>query len=409
MWVWIFTGVVGFFWLLDFWFYRLNSAHSRSAPIDEELRAEWSGERKERALAYLEAKGRFALWYSGTLAILALLVLHSRFYLWVAEWTTVGSERISSLLFLAFFFLVQWVLAIPFDAYATFRLEEKFGFNRTSGKTFFADKLKELLLSVLLGGFILFVVISVFTEFQQAWLLAWGFFVVVQVLLSFLAPVLLLPLFFRLDPLPEGELRTAILAMAERLAFPVRGLFVMDGSRRSAKANAFFTGFGRNRRIVLFDTLIEKHNKEELVAVLAHEIGHAKLKHIPVGMVLSFLATGLFLFCFDLLYRAETLHSALGWPASFHSTAMLAFFLFPLLSFFVHLLQNAISRANEFAADAFAVRAVGNGGALVNALTKLSKDQLSNLYPHPWVVKLEYTHPPLAQRIRAIRAIRVGK
>lgn len=406
MWIWIFSAIVCASWLADFWFYQLNAAHSRSAPIDEELSAEWSGERRERALAYLQTKGRFALWSSGFGVILALAVLHSGFYLRVAEWTANSNALVSSVQFLAFFFLVQWLLAIPFDCYSTFSIEEKFGFNRTSWKTFGIDKIKELLLTLLIGGPILLVIIYVFAELAHAWAWAWGFVVAMQILLSYFAPVVLLPLFFRLDPLPEGELRNAILRMAEQLQFPVQGLFVMDGSRRTAKANAFFTGFGKNRRIVLFDTLIEKHSPAELLAVLAHEIGHAKLKHIPLGMGLSFLTTGFFLYCFHFLFGAVGLHADLGWTASFHSTAFVAFFLFPLISFVLNLGQNALSRANEFAADAFAVRAVGEGSSLISALKKLSVDQLSNLYPHPWVVKLEYTHPPLSQRIQAIRAVK---
>lgn len=406
MWIWVLTGIVVLGWSVDFVLFALNLRHSRSAPKHPDFLEEWSDAKKERALEYLKARGSFSLVQSGFFSLLILVVLHSGIYLTVEQWVGVESPVWTSVFFLGFFFLSHWVMQIPFDAYYTFSLEERFGFNRSTGKVFLSDKGKELILTVVLALPLLIAIVFLFYRYpQDAWWMVWAVVTAFQLLMGYLAPVFLLPLFFRMEPIPEGELRDAIFSMAKKMRFPLQGIYTIDGSRRSSKANAFFTGFGKNKKIVLFDTLVAKHSVPELVAVLAHEIGHAKLWHIPLGFGRSILTTGLMLFCFSLLPNFLPPYQELGLSISFHSTALLAMFFLPVFFFWMQFLQNAISRSNEFAADRFAVKAVGDSKDLISALKKLSTDQFSNLYPHPLVVWLEYSHPPLVERVKAMRSV----
>lgn len=406
MWIWGLTSLVIAGWCVDLGLFLANLRNSRSAPNDPDFLEEWSQEKKAKSLEYLQARGIFALVQSGFFAALAVFVLHSGFYLQVEEWVTMPSPLRTSVCFLGIFFLAHWILQLPFDAYYTFTLEERFGFNRATKKVFLTDKIKEILLTATLALPLLTAIVFFFQSFpQDAWWMVWLVVTGFQILMGYLAPVFLLPLFFQMQPIPEGELREAVFSMAKKLKFPLKGIYTIDGSRRSSKANAFFTGFGRNKKIVLFDTLVAKHSVPELVAVLAHEIGHAKLWHIPFGFLRSIITIGLMLYCFSLLQRYPAPFDALGMSVSFHSSVFLAIFLAPILFFLLQLVQNAISRSNEFAADRFAVNAVGDSKTLVSALKKLSTDQFSNLYPHPLVVFLEYTHPPLVERVKAMREV----
>ncbi len=406
MWILILTSIVIAGWILEFGLFSLNLQYSRVAPNHPDFSEEWSPQRKDKALEYLRAKGLFSLVQSGFLVLVILVVLHFGMYLKLEETLTSDSAVATSFFFLGVLFLIQWGIQIPFDAYHTFSLEQRFGFNRTTARVFWSDKAKEFLLTLVLAAPLLLSILILFDRYpENAWWMVWGVVTTFQILMGYLAPVFLLPLFFRMESIPQGELREAILAMAKKMQFPLKDIYTIDGSRRSSKANAFFTGFGRNKKIVLFDTLVEKHSVPELVAVLAHEIGHAKLWHIPFGFVRSILVTGFMLFCFSELKEFPQPYEGLGLTVTFHSTALLAFFLFPMIFFFVQFLQNGISRLNEFAADRFAVEAVGSAKDLISALKKLSADQFSNLYPHPLVVFLEYTHPPLVERVKAMREV----
>lgn len=241
---------------------------------------------------------------------------------------------------------------------------------------------------------------------DQAWIWAWAFLCFFQVVVGFLAPIVIMPLFNKFEPLPAGDLRAAIEKYAAGVHFKLQGIFTMDGSKRSSKANAFFTGFGRFRRIVLFDTLVSRHPKEELVAVLAHEVGHFKRGHILKQIALSFLVFfGLFWLLSRVLQAQATMANAMGFSEpSLHASLTVAFLLYAPLGLLVGLVFQILSRKYEFEADDFARTTTGEGKALVEALKRLSVESLSNLNPHPWKVFLDYSHPPVTQRIAALRA-----
>jgi STE24 endopeptidase len=296
------------------------------------------------------------------------------------------------------------LLTLPFSIYHTFVIEERFGFNKTTRRTFVLDLIKDLGLAVLIGGALLSGVLALFQYVgYHAWVYGWMGFVVFSLILQYVAPTWIMPLFNKFTPPQPGELREAILSYARSVNFPVKNVFVMDGSRRSTKSNAFFTGFGRNKRIALFDTLIDKHTVPELVAVLAHEIGHHKKKHILQGTIISILHAGLLFFLLSIFLRSPGLYDAfyMGQP-SIYSGLLFFGLLYTPLEMVLSLAMNVLSRKNEYEADGFAAETIGHPQELVEALKKLHTGNLSNLTPHPFYVFLHYSHPPLLERVRAI-------
>ncbi|MFW6415262.1 MAG: M48 family metallopeptidase [Thermodesulfobacteriota bacterium] len=315
------------------------------------------------------------------------------------------SNLFTGLLFFAVLAVAQGVIGEPFELYRTFVLEEKFGFNRMTLRTYLGDKLKELLLILLIGGpvlagFLLF--LQNFTDW--GWFYAWMFIVLVMLVLQYIAPTWILPLFNKFTPLEEGELKSKIMQYAQRMGFDLSGIFVMDGSKRSTKSNAFFTGFGKKKRIALFDTLIEKHEPDELVSVLAHEVGHFKLKHILKNILLGIFKTGVLLYIMSFFITHEPLFEAFGMQnVSVYAGLVFFMLLYTPVSIVLALFVNSLSRKYEYQADAFAAKTTGDSDSLVRALKRLSADNLSNLTPHPFYVFLEYAHPPVLHRIRELK------
>ena len=302
------------------------------------------------------------------------------------------------------------ILSLPFSIWGVFVIEERFGFNRTSPRTFILDLVKGLGISVVLG---VPLVIGFLALFQYggalAWIYAWGAAVAFSVVLQVLAPTLIMPLFNKFTPLQDGELKEAILAYAQRVGFPLRGVFSIDASRRSTKGNAFFTGFGKSKRIALLDTLIRRHPAEELVAILAHEIGHYKKHHVLIGTVMSALETGLFLGLFALLLHRSGLFAAFGVALpSVYAGVVFVTILLRLLQFVLSVGSAALSRRHERQADGFARLTTGRGDLLAGGLKRLSKDNLVNLTPHPFNVFLEYSHPPVLERVRCLESSTPG-
>ncbi|MGD9301959.1 MAG: M48 family metallopeptidase, partial [Desulfobacterales bacterium] len=280
-----------------------------------------------------------------------------------------------------------------------------FGFNQTTRATYFLDLLKGLILAILLGTPLLAGLLSFF-EYAgaSAWWLCWIAVTLYMLGVQFIAPTWIMPLFNKFTPLEAGELKSAILSYADSIKFPIENVYVMDGSKRSAKSNAFFTGFGAHRRIVLFDTLIRRHTTEELVAVLAHEMGHYKKKHIIQTLVIGILQMGLMLFLLSFFISYQGLFDAFFMPRTSVYAGLIFFaMLFSPLGFFLGLIMQRLSRRNETEADRFAVETTGDAQSMVDALKKLSVHNLSNLLPHPLYVFLHYSHPPVLQRIKAIR------
>ena len=321
-------------------------------------------------------------------------------------WEWGSGPLLSGLLFLGALLLLSALLSLPFSVHATFVVEERFGFNRTTPRTFVLDRIKAIAIAAALGGPLLAAVLAIFAHAgRTAWLACWvavaGYTLVVQ----FVAPTWIMPLFNTFTPLCEGELRERIERYAASVRFSLENIFTMDGSRRSSRSNAFFTGFGRHRRIALFDTLVARLTAGELVAVLAHEIGHATRRHILKGTIVSIAHTGAMLWVFSLLSGRQWLYDAFFVErASVHAGLALFGILLTPVETVVAAATNAWSRKNEYEADDFAAKTTAEPEELVGALKKLSVQNLSNLTPHPWHVALHYSHPPLLQRIAAIRA-----
>ena len=310
------------------------------------------------------------------------------------------------LIYAAILMLLKGLVSLPFSIYHTFVIEERFGFNQTTWSTFFMDLLKGLGLGILLGAPLLAGILAFF-EYTgpNAWWLCWIAVTVYMLGVQFVAPTWIMPLFNKFSPLETGDLRSAIIAYADSIKFPLENVYVMDGSRRSSKSNAFFTGFGSHRRIVLFDTLIKQHTTGELVAVLAHEMGHYKKKHIIQSLILGILQMGLMLYLLSLFISYPGLFEAF-YMSQTSVYAGLIFFamLYSPLDFFFGLFMQRLSRRNETEADRFAVDTTRDPESLADALKKLSVHNLSNLLPHPFYVFLNYSHPPVVQRVKAILA-----
>ena len=327
---------------------------------------------------------------------------------WLQSWA-------SSLLFgpvetgvvvILFALMAQMLIGLPFEIWDTFGVEAKHGFNRTKPGTFIQDQLKALLLMAVMGIPVAFVIVWFFQTQAQAALYAWLFMVSFSVLMTFLAPRVLMPLFHDFKPLETGELRDAILALSEKLDFPVKEVSVVDGSKRSSKANAFFAGFGKTRRIALYDTLIASHSTDEIVAVLAHEIGHNKRHHVPIGMVVGLAEMGLMLFLLSWVLKSPGFFSAFGVSGSPVGMGLVLFgILYQPLGILTGLLGLALSRKNEFEADAFAAAAVGTPIPVMDGLKRLSRDHLAHPQPHPLAVFLHYSHPPLVERLAALEKV----
>jgi STE24 endopeptidase len=298
------------------------------------------------------------------------------------------------------------LVSLPFEIYGTFRIEAKYGFNKTTPGTFAADRVKGLGLAAGIGLPLLALLLWIFQRVPQAWVWAWVATTVFMLALQFVAPRWLMPLYNKFTPLEEGPLRRAILGLAERCAFPLRDVFIIDGSRRSTKGNALFAGFGRNKRIALYDTLVEKHPEPELLAVLAHEIGHFKKRHIVQRLVAAVVQLAVLFLCMGLVLTNAGLAEAFGLE---RPTLWLGFVFFMILFEPVQLLigiaGNVWSRRHEFEADAYAASVTGGPEAMTGALKRLARDSLSNLTPHPLYVFLHYSHPPMLERLAALRGL----
>ena len=313
----------------------------------------------------------------------------------------------TGLLFVGILIFSKTIISLPFSIYKTFVIEEKFGFNKTTPATFIKDLLKGMLLTAVIGGLLLAGVL-VFFEFagSRAWLYCWIATTLFTLVIHYIAPTWIMPLFNKFTPIESGELKDAVLGYTKSVNFSLKGLFVMDGSRRSTKSNAFFTGFGKNKRIALFDTLIEKHTVGELVAVLAHEIGHYKKKHIIQSMIISVAHMGVMFYLLSIFLTHDGLFAAffIDQP-SIYSGLVFFGMLFAPIELVLSIFMNVFSRNNEYEADRYAVETTNKGDDMVAALKKLSVHNLSNLTPHSFYVFLNYSHPPILKRIEAIRAV----
>jgi len=307
------------------------------------------------------------------------------------------------LIFFGILFLALDLINLPFSIYDTFVIEERYGFNKMTPKLFITDKLKGYLLSAILGGGLLILIVWFYQKTGDLfWLYALAIIVAFTVFMTMFYTHLIVPLFNKLKPLKEGPLKQTIVDFTKKVGFQLNNVFVINGSKRSTKANAFFSGLGRKKRIVLFDTLMQKLENNEIVAVLAHEIGHYKKKHTLVNLILSVVQTGITLYILSLVIDSPLLSKALGVEtASFHIGLIAFSLLYNPISTILGIGMNIISRKNEYAADEFAKHNF-SGDHLIEALKKLSINNLSNLTPHPVYAFVHYSHPTLLQRIEAL-------
>lgn len=383
---------------------HLNQGTARN-PLDKKIAHLYDQNEREKSIAYTYEKTRFGFVLATSSTVVMILALA---YGWFAKLDEIVRDQFTneiqvSLTFIGALGLLSWLLKLPFQLYGIFKIEAKYGFNKTTVKTFFVDALKGAIVAALLGGVLLTALLWLYQELQNGfWISAWLLVTAFSLFMFMFGTKLILPLFNKLQPLPEGELKSEIQKYCASQGYSINRLFVMDGSKRSTKANAFFSGLGRSKTIVLFDTLIEKLSTKEIVAVLAHEVGHYKKKHTLSMFVFSLVQSfGTFALLGWLLSYPE-LSTALGaTQQSFHLSVLAFFILFTPLSILLGLINNSWSRHNEFESDTFATQTY-EAAPMRSALEKISTDSLANLSPHPLYVAFNYTHPTLLQRINNV-------
>ena len=406
-------AIIIFSFILDKVLEILNASWY-SKPIPRELKGHFE-EVEQKGLDYKKAKFRYSMFNSIVTFIITFAFWWWGGFGWTNEWVLSISDNLilQNLLFFGVIALFSSILSIPFSLYFNFVLEEKFGFNKMTIKTFILDLLKSTLLTVVLGGGILTLVVWVYHELpNDFWWIVWIFLSIIMIFMTTFYARLIVPLFNKQEELQDGELKTAINNMAIKLGFQLKNIYVMDGSKRSTKANAYFTGLGSQKRIVLFDTLINDLETDEILAVLAHEIGHYKHKHTLSNILIGLLQTGVMLYILSLFINPDSpislsLNQVIARDSALTQThfylGIIGFgILYSPISTILSLLMNLLSRKFEYQADAYAKKAELTEG-LVGGLIKLSKNSLSNLNPHPAYVFVMYSHPPLINRIRALK------
>ncbi len=395
--------------VLDFLFEKyldyLNTT-TMSEILPDELKGIYDEEKYKKQQAYQRENNRFEL-ISDSFSFVVTLAMFLFFGFAFVDnlvWGFTGNAILAALFFFGIIMFASDVLDIPFSVYDTFVIEEKYGFNKTTPKTYIFDTIKGWLIGVLIGGGLLAIIILIYQKTQNMfWIYAWILVSAFSIFMAMFYSNIIVPLFNKQTPLEAGELRDSIQQFSEKVGFKLDNIFVIDGSKRSTKANAYFTGLGAKKRIVLYDTLINDMETEELVAVLAHEIGHYKKKHVVRGLLISLVQTGIVLFIFSLLIKSPALSRALGVSEPNFHIGMVAFgILYSPVSFVLGIFMNILSRKNEYQADTFAAENY-KPAALASALKKLSVKNLSNLTPHTKYVFFHYSHPTLLQRLAHLK------
>ena len=385
----------------------LLNYNSFDRSIPKNLKGIYDEKEYVHSQEYNKSNFRFGL-FTSTINFLALFCIFKFGLLGVLDSLlrnySPENEISLSLLFFAFIFLINDIILIPFQLYKIFVIEEKFGFNKMNLKTFILDKFKSYILVLILGGILISILLILIMLYpSNFWIYFWIVISLFTVFINMFYTSLIVPLFNKLIPLESGELRNKISNYAKKVNFPLTNIFVINGSKRSSKANAYFSGLGRAKKIVLFDTLIKNHTDDELVSVLAHEVGHYKKNHVYLNLIISIIISGIMLFILSKFLFNSQVSYALGGSISFRHFEIFAFsIIYTPISTFLGILMNIKSRKNEFEADNYACKTF-NKASLITALKKLSKDNLTNLTPHPFYVFINYSHPPLHTRIEAMK------
>ena len=373
-------------------------------PLD--FKKAYDGEKYVRSQEYLKARTRFGL-FSSTFSLgLILIVIHSDVFGYLDQYVRLQTENyiLQGLLFIGIIYFFQDIISLPFSLYNTFVIEQKFGFNKIKPGLYFFDKIKGYGIFIVLGSTVITPLLYFFHVYSEiGWLIAWSVLTVFMIAIQPLFVHVIAPMFNKFTPLEEGDLRKEIEKYTSKFDFPLVRIDIMDGSKRSAHSNAYFTGFGKSRRIAIFDTLVEKHSTKEIVSVVAHEVGHYKLKHILQGTIIGIIETGIMLFAFNLIMNDISLFNVFGVnQLSVHAGIVFFSMLYAPVSMLTSIVTTAISRKNEFEADKFSLDTTSDGQALISMLIGLSANNLSHLTPHPMKVFLSYSHPPVIDRIKAV-------
>ena len=382
--------------------------NSISENVPDGFEDYYDEEKYAKSQAYLKDKTQLGLLSSTFSLFLTLVVIYMGLFGVLDEFVRLNSTHqiVSGLIFFGVLFIINDILNIPFSIYGTFVIEEKYGFNKTTINTFISDKLKGYGLIIVLGSAIMVPVLYFFNTYgSNGWWIAWALMTAFMIAIQPLFVHVIAPMFNKFTPLEDGELKTAIEDFANKVSFPIGRIDVMDGSRRSAHSNAYFSGFGKSRRIALFDTLLDKHSTDEIVSVVAHEIGHYKKKHVITGTFLGILETGIMLFLFNLVMSDSALFAVFS-VETVSTYCGLVFFgmLYSPVSLITAVFTTAMSRKNEFEADSYALETTKKPEPLISMLKGLAASNLSHLTPHPLMVFLSYSHPPVTDRILAVQS-----
>ena len=403
-WLYIIIGLVVFNYLFSTLLNYLNDKNWKT-DIPSNMSEFYAKDKYEKARNYATEKGNISLLSSTISLVITVFLLWYKGYGWINDIITAKYEMafLQTGLFFLTLFILSDIISLPFSCYNTFVIEEKYGFNKTTPKTFVLDKIKGYLLTLIIGGGVLagamYLVASLPNGF---WFWLWMGLAALMLLINMFYADVIVPIFNKLKPLEEGSLREKIEAYSKKVGYSLKNIYIIDGSKRSTKANAFFSGLGPRKTIALYDTLVEKHSDEELVAVLAHEVGHFKKKHVLTSMLLTILQLGLMCYLLEICIKQPVISEALGGNGMVFHLGLMAFgILYSPLGTVIGVLMNILSRKNEYEADDYA-KTTYDGQALQLALKKLSVDSLSNLYPHPFYVFMHYSHPPLLKRLSAL-------
>ena len=390
---------------------RVLNLKALDPGLPNEFQGYYDEEKYARSQEYTRVNTRFAFFTTSfDLIVILVFILFGGFNFVDQIIRGFGLSTLpSGLAFFGILFFASDLISTPFSLYQNFVIEENFGFNKMTLKTFILDKLKGYLLTLALGGVFLTAILFFFEKTgEYGWLYAWGIIGLFMILIQPLFTLVIAPMFNKFTPLEKGELRTAIENYAQKVKFPLSRIDVMDGSKRSAKSNAYFSGFGKQKRIALFDTLLEKHSNDEMVAILAHEVGHYKKHHIKVGILISILHTGLLFWLLSIFIDNSGLFEAFQMKEiSVYGGLTFFMILYSPVELVLSVIMNAVSRRNEFQADAYSARTTEKSEHLISGLKNLSVSNLGNLTPHSLSVLLDHSHPPVLERITALKKIAV--
>ena len=374
--------------------------------IPDHFKKAYDKKKYAKSQEYLKTKTKFSLVSSTFSIVLIFLVIHLGIFGVLNDFVNLQTNHfiLQGLFFIAIIYIFQDIISLPFSLYSTFVIEEKFGFNKTTFGLFISDKIKGYAIFIVIGSIIITPILYLFHEYENfGWLIAWSLLTLFMIAVQPLFIHVISPMFNKFTPLEDGELRTAIEKYTTQVDFPLARIDIMDGSKRSAHSNAYFSGFGKSRRIAIFDTLVEKHTNDEIVSVVAHEVGHYKLKHIIHGTIIGIIETGIMLFVFNFVMNDYALFRVFGVDnLSVHAGLIFFSMLYAPVTMITSVISNAISRKNEFEADYYSLQTTKNKEALTSMLVGLAANNLSHLTPHPFKVFLSYSHPPTIDRIKAI-------